>query len=197
MIRLVAGILFLIAPAFAQHFLTNTPPVAASSPIFEISTGYTYLVLDTPSRQRVGLSGADVNGFLDFSSRWGMVIDSSYVRAGSVLGTSHSGNVLSFLAGPMFYPVEYGNTRIFLHTMVGVSMVDSAVPVQGSYYLRGAVARFSYAIGGGVERSVGGPFAVRFGCDYLRTTFADPQAAMQFQNNFRLTTSIVYRFGSR
>jgi hypothetical protein len=196
--KVVIGILFLVAPLFAQHYLSGAPPpVAAASPAFEVSTGYTYLVLDTPSRQRVALSGVDANGFVDFNSRWGMMVDSSYARAGDVLGTGHSGNVLSCLTGPVFYPLEYGKTRIFAHTLAGVSMVNSAVPVEGSYYLGGTVIRFSYAVGVGVEHTVAGPLAVRIGGDYLRTTFANPSAAMQFQNNLRIVTSIVYRFGSR
>jgi hypothetical protein len=76
-------------------------------------------------------------------------------------------------------------------------MVDSAVPVKGTYYLGGAVSRFSYAAGGGLERTLAGPFAIRVGGDYLRTTFANSSAAMRFQNNLRIVTSIVYRFGRR
>jgi len=195
--KVAVCIFFLVAPLLAQRFATNAPPVAAAGPVLEASAGYTYLVLDTLSRQRVGLSGVDANGFVDFSSRWGMAVDSSYARAGNVLGTGHSGNVLSFLTGPVFYPVEYGNTRIFVHTLAGVSLVNSAVPVKGTYYLGGTITRFSYAIGGGVEHTVAGPLAIRVGGDYLRTTFANSRAAMQFQNNLRIVTSIVYRFGNR
>jgi len=131
--KIAVCILFLLAPLVAQRFVTTTPPAAATGPVFEASVGYTYLALDTPSRQRVGLSGVDANGFVDFNSRWGMMVDSSYARTGNVLGTGHSGNVLSFLIGPVFYPVDLGNTRIFVHTLAGVSLVNSAVPVKGTY----------------------------------------------------------------
>jgi hypothetical protein len=195
---IVVLIAVLVAPVFAQYqYVTNATPVAASIPLFEVSTGYSYLLLDTPSRQRVGLSGVNANCLVDFNPRWGMMVDSGYARAGNVLGTGHSGNVLSLLVGPVFYPVEHGNSRFFVHTLAGVSMVNSAVPVEASYYLGGTITRFSYAVGGGVERSLPGAFAVRFGADYVRTTFAGPTSAMQFQNNFRIVTSIVYRFGSR
>jgi hypothetical protein len=195
--KVLSCIFFLVAPLFAQQLVSSGAAAAASIPVFEASVGYTYLALDTPSHQRVGLSGVDANGFTDFSARWGLMVDSTYARIGDVLGTGHSGNVLSFLTGPVFYPPEYRNTRIFVRTLVGVSMVDSAVPVKGTYYLGGAVSRFSYAAGGGVERTIAGPFAIRVGGDYLRTTFANSSAAMKFQNNLRVITSIVYRFGSR
>jgi len=195
--KIAVCILFLVAPLVAQRFVSSVPPVAATGPVFEASAGYTYLALDTPSQQRVGLSGVDANGFLDFNSRWGMMVDSSYARAGNVLGTGHSANVLSFLIGPVFYPLDYGNTRIFVHTLAGVSLVNSAVPVKGTYYLGGTVTRFSYAVGGGIERTVAGPLAIRVGADYLRTTFADSTAEMRFQNNLRFVTGFVIRFGSR
>src|SRR5258706_14442205 len=95
-----ACILFMGAPLVAQRFVTRAPTVAASGPVFEASAGYTYLVLDTPSRQHVGLSGVDTNGFLDFNARWGMMVDSSYARAGNVVGTGHSGNGLGFSTRP-------------------------------------------------------------------------------------------------
>jgi len=186
---------FLVSPLVAQEFIADAPRPAATAPVFETSLGYTYVALDTPSHQRVGLNGMDATGFADLDPRWALMVDSSYARIGDVLGTGHSGNVLSFLAGPQFYPVGYGNSRIFVHTLAGVSMVDSAVPVKGTYYLGGTVMRFSYAAGGGLERTLAGPFAIRVGGDYLRTTFANSNAAMRFQNNLRIVTSIVYRFG--
>ncbi len=188
---------FLVVRLSAQDFMTGGTPPAATKPVFEASVGYTYFSLNTPSQRRVGLSGVDGNGFVDLSARWGVMVDSSYARVGDVLGTGHSGNVWSFLPGVVFYPVAYGNTRIFIHTLAGISVVDSAVPVEGTYYLGGAVNRFSYAVGGGVEHTLAGPFAVRVGGDYLRTTFADSSGAMRFQNNLRVVTSVVYRFGNR
>jgi hypothetical protein len=106
--KIAVCILFLVAPLVAQHFVTSAPPAAGTSPVCEASAGCIYLALDTPSRQRVGLRGVDAKGFVDFNSRWGKMGDSSYARTGNVLGTRHRGNVLSFLIGPVFYPVDFG-----------------------------------------------------------------------------------------
>lgn len=195
--KVAVGIFFLVAPLLAQQFVTGAPPPAMTAPVFGASAGYTYLDMDTSSRQHVALSGVDADGFIDFNVRWGMMVDSDYVRAGNVLGTGRSGNVLSLLTGPVFYPKDFGNTRIFVHTLAGISLVNSAVPVSGIYYLDGTVTRFSYALGGGVERTVAGPLAIRVGADYLRTTFANSNASMQIQNNIRIVTGMVYRFGVR
>jgi hypothetical protein len=189
--------LFFLAPLFAQSFVTSGPPSAATRAVFEASAGYTYVVLDTPSQPRVGLSGVDANGFVDLTANWGLMADASYARMGDVLNTGHSANLFSLMSGPVFYPVRYFKTRIFVHTLAGVSLVDSAVPVSGTHYLGGPLTRFSYALGGGVERTVAGSFALRIGSDYLRTTFADSSAAMRFQHNLRIITGLSYRFGKR
>jgi hypothetical protein len=65
--------------------------------------------------------------------------------------------------------------------------------VSGAEYVHGWVARPAYALGGGVERSVVGPFAVRITGDYLRTAYVDSTVAVQSQNNLRLTASVVFR----
>ncbi len=191
-------VMCLVTPVLGQmNYVAGNTPVALSKPVFQVSTGYSYLFLDTPARQRVGLSGVDVTGFVDFNPRWGVLGESSYAHVNNILGTGHNGDVITLLTGPVFYPIVYGKTRIFGHTLLGASLEDSAVPVQGSYYLGGTITRFSYAMGGGVEQALGGRFALRVGSEYLRTTFANAKAGTQLQNNVRIVTSIVYRFGSR
>ena len=195
--RIFACLFLLVAPLLAQtRSRTGEAAAGATGPAFEASLGYVYLSMATPS-QRVGLTGLDGNGLVRFASRWGATVDATYVGAGNVLGTGHSGNVLSCLAGPVFYPVGHGQTGIFIHALAGASWVDSAVPVSGTYYLGGWVVRPSYAVGGGFEHYLFRPLAVRAQADYQRTTFVNPTGAMQGQNNLRLTTSVVYRFGNR
>jgi len=175
---------------------TGEPAAGATGPVFEASLGYAYFSMSTPS-QRVVLTGLDANGAVKLDRWWGATVDSTYVGTGNVLGTGHTGNVLSCLAGPVFYPAGRGKTGIFLHALAGASVVDSAVPVSGTNYLGGWVTHPSYAVGGGFERYLFGPVAVRAQADYQRTTFVNPTGTMQGQNDLRLTTSFVYRFGNR
>jgi hypothetical protein len=192
-----ACVFLLVAPLLAQARLQSAEAAAgATGPAFEASLGYVYLSMAMPS-QRVGLSGLDANGLVRVASRWGATVDSTYAGAGNVLATGHSGSVVSCLAGPVFYPVGHGQTGIFVHALAGASWVDSAVPVSGTHYLGGWVTRPSYAVGGGIERYLFRPVAVRAQADYQRTTFVNPTGALQGQNNLRLVTSIVYRFGNR
>ena len=182
----------LVAAVLAQSRLGTGASPAVTVPDYDVSVGYTYLTMAIPGAGRVDLNGLDVSGRVDLKPRWGAMLDSNYVRTSNLLGTKHDGYLLSFLGGPVFYPVDHGNTRMFVHVLAGVGIVDGAVPARDTEY-HGWLSRFSYAVGGGVEHSVSRRFAVRVIGDYLRTEFFDSAGAVQPQNNFRVTTSLVFR----
>jgi hypothetical protein len=188
--------LALIPPALAQS-MRSAPPAAASGPSFDVNVGYSYMLMQVPDAGNINLNGVDGGAGIDFSRRWGALLDSSYVRTGDVFGTGHSSYVLSALAGPVFYPYAHGETRISFRGLVGAGLVDSALPITGpAYYLHGWVARPAYGAGVGVERTLGGPFAFRFNADYLRTAFVNASESVQLQNNMRLTGGIVFRLNA-
>lgn len=187
----------LAATALGQSRLETGPVAAATGPAFAVSGGYTYIAMPISSAGHVDLSGLDVSGHVDVTSCWGATLDTSYVRASNILGTGHNSYILSLLAGPAFYPVRRRNTRMFVHVLAGAGLVDGAVPVSETYYLHGWVSRFSDAAGGGFERTLSGPFAVRLGADYLRTTFVDSAAVAHAQNNLRATVGVVFRMRKR
>ena len=195
--RIVVFVFALVASAFGQNRSETGPAAAATGPAFAVSAGYTYIAMPIPSAGHVNLNGLDVGGQVDIASRWGATVDTSYVRASDILGTGHNSYIWSLLAGPVFYPVERRNTRMFVHVLAGAGLVDGAVPVSETYYLHGWVARFSDALGGGFEHSLSGPFAVRLSGDYLRTTFVDAAAVAHVQNNLRATVSVVFRMRER
>ena len=89
--KIFACVFLLVAPLLGQARLgTGEAAAGATGPAFEASLGYVYLSMATPS-QRVGLTGLDGNGLVRFASRWGATVDATYVGAGNVLGTGHSG----------------------------------------------------------------------------------------------------------
>ncbi|MGO9086669.1 MAG: hypothetical protein ACLQBK_15685 [Candidatus Sulfotelmatobacter sp.] len=195
--KVLALAFVLVVRALAQNQLQPGPPVAAYGPSYDVSCGYSYLSSSIPSAGRVGLNGLNATGRANFLPHWGVAVDSGYVRTSNVLSTGQSGYTLTFLAGPVFYPSEHRRIRMFVHGLVGAGLVDAAVPVNGTRYLYGWVERPAYALGGGIERSVVGPFAVRLSGDYLRTAYADSTGAVRSQNNLRVTASIVLRLRDR
>jgi hypothetical protein len=195
---LVLGLFVLSAAVLAQDQPgpRARTPIAATVPIFEVSVGYAYVNLAMPSASRVSLNGADGNIVVNLTERWGATFDSSYSRTGNVLSTGHGGSNLNFLAGPVFYPVDRGNARLFTHALFGASRVDSAVPTSKTSFLGGQVTRLSYAFGAGVEYDLSRRFGVRGGADYLRTTFVDSTGKDQPQNNLRAVLGLVFKLGS-
>lgn len=187
----------LVVQALAQDHLQAGPPVAAYGPTYDVSFGYSYLLSQIPSAGSVNLNGLDAAGRVRFRPHWGVAADAGYVRTSNVLSTGHTGYVLTFLAGPVFYPLERRNARFFLHGLVGAGLVDSALPVSGGRYLHGWAERPAYALGGGFEHSVVGPFGVRLSGDYLQTAYIDSDEVMRPQNNLRVTASIVFRLRGR
>lgn len=187
----------LVAPVVAQNQLRTEPSPAAAGPAYDVSVGYTNLTMAIPSAQHVNLSGVDVGGRVELSPRWGGMMDSTFVRTSDILGTGHGGYQLSFLSGPVFYPIEHANNRLFVHALAGAALVDGAVPINKTDYFHGWLVRFSYAVGGGVEHAVSGPFGVRLQGDYLHSSFFDAAGAVRPQGNLRLTVSLVFRLKER
>jgi len=183
----------LVVPALAQNRMEPPTPVAAYGPSYDVSAGYSYLLSQIPSAGLATLNGLDAGARVGFSPRWGVAADAGYVRTSNVFGTGHTGYVLTLLAGPVFYPIEGRNTRLFVHGLVGAGLVDGAFPVSGGNYLHGWVERPAYALGAGIEHSILGPFGIRLTTDYLRTTYVNSTEQLQSQNNLRVTTSLIFR----
>ncbi len=191
--RVLSLALVMVVHALAQNQPQWGPPATAYGPTYDVSCGYTYLSSSIPSAGRIGLNGLDVTGHANFLPHWGVAVDSGYVHTSQVFTTGQSGYTLTFLAGPVFHLMEHRKTSLFVHGLAGAGLVDAAVPLTGGGYIHGWVARPAYAVGGGIERSILRPFAVRVSGDYLRTAYADSTGAVRSQNNLRLTASLVFR----
>lgn len=190
-------VLVMVASAPAQSRLQSAPAPAIAGPAYDVSVGYSYLSMPIASAGRANLNGVDFSGNVALGPRWGVTLDSSYVRTSNVLSTPHQGYALTFLSGPVFSLVQRGNTRVFLRGLGGAGLIDGGVPVTDTSYFHGWLLRPAYAAGVGFERPVSEQFGVRVIGDYLRTTFYDATGAAQGQGNLRVTVSFVFRLKER
>jgi hypothetical protein len=174
---------------------TSDPIPAAKGPACDVAFGYNYVGLNLSGNSGGSLSGAAASTTMDFTPRWGGTFDASYVFGGRAPGSGHGSYVFSLLAGPVFVPAQNDKIRLLVRALAGLSLVDGSVPVNQLYY-RGWQSRFSWALGGGIERHISGPFAVRLNVDYLRTRFIGPTGTLQPQNDIRFIGSLVFRIGS-
>ena len=104
--------------------------------------------------------------------------------------TSTRFNTFSILSGPRFsYP---GLKRItpFVHALFGYE--QTAAKLTGTT-LQGSSSSYAMAFGGGIDVKVSRRMAIRlFQAEYYR-----PQAFGTSQNNLRVSTGVVFRFGGR
>ena len=202
---------FLLAPALAlaqSQTASDTNPATTSGPVkassrpvaaatgrlIEVSLGYEYVNLDMPSSGRVNLSGVNSTMTADILPRIGVTADFGYARAANLLDTGHHVDVLSYLAGPVFYPVRAGRLTTFIHGLIGGARVTGVVPTSDSTDLLGYANRVSWAMGGGVRYQVTPNVAFQISSDYLRTGYVNSNAAIRGQNNVRTVCGVVYSF---
>ncbi len=173
------------------------PTPAAEGANINFSAGYSSMRMAIPGAGHVLLNGFNASGTADLRANLGATAEASYARASNFLGTPHSGFVATLLAGPVFYPFEHRNTRVFLHGLAGFGMVDGAEPLTGPDFRHGWLRRPAYEAGGGFERPLTGPFGLRVSADYVRTAFFDKAGTVQGQNNIRLGIGLVFPFRQR
>lgn len=163
----------------------------------DVSLGYSYVSQPVSSSDRLGLNGVDASATIGLIPHFGIMADLGYARASHALGTPSHSDVLSYLGGPVFYPVVQHKLDPYVHALFGGARVSSPVPVTGGFLIGGYASGFAWAVGGGVDYHVTQSIALRAGLDYMRTSYFGPTLAMQGENNFRAIAAVVYSFGTR
>jgi opacity protein-like surface antigen len=170
--------------------------VAAHGPVVNAAVGYSYLDLAQASNSRVGLNGADANLSLDFRSRVGLRLDIGYARGSNVLGSGRHADVLSYLAGPVAYPIHYRQWTTYAEALAGAARVTGPIP-SANGFLGAYVNKLAWVIGGGLEYDLSSSWAFRAGAEYMHTTYYLAPTRIGGQNNMRAVAEIVHRFGGR
>jgi hypothetical protein len=175
----------------------KSPIAAGKGKTIEFSLGYSYVRSGKSFSNGMGLKGADASYTIGFS-RLGVKADLGYARASNVMGTGHHSDVLSYLAGPVFYPKRHRGLDTYIHVLVGGARVSGPVRLSGGGILLGGWATgYAWAVGGGINYWASDSLAIRSGVDYMRTAYYDPSLTLRSQNNIRTTVNVVYFFGRR
>jgi opacity protein-like surface antigen len=184
-------LLILVAPA--AH--GQGPAVAGIAPVLEAGAGYTYVDASVPGQSRLGMNGVDLVGTADFSRRFGIHLDVGYARSFDAFSSGHSADLLTYMAGPVFYAVRKRNMNVYAHLLVGAARETGVNFEDNGQIVRGYANEFAYAGGAGVQYRVTRSFAVRVGADYLRTSFFDQNVVVQGQTNLRGSVWLIYTLG--
>jgi opacity protein-like surface antigen len=195
MARNIIWQLVLVLILFPASALAQSPVTAVYRPVVTAGLGYSYVSLPVAPSTRLGLNGASASITAEFRSRFGVKADFNYVLAENVFGTGHNSYVLSYMLGPLFYPVRSDRLIIYVQALAGNSRVSGIVPNGAGGVDTGNTTGPSWAIGAGIERAISPSLAIRTETDYLHTTFLDSNAFFLGQSDLRITTSLVYRWG--
>lgn len=179
--------------------LGQGPLVTATGPEIEMHGGFEYIGQQVPgqAQTRVPMYGVSSGLTAGLSRHLGIRLDLGYARSGAVFSSGHHSDILSYMGGPVFYPVRTARLVPYAELLVGAARVTGATPNTTGGYNRGYANELAWAGGGGIEVRTRPEFALRVGADYFHTSFFDPSAAIAGQGNIRAMMSFAYFFGGR
>jgi len=189
----IAACFFLLASVSDAQY----PPVTGIGPLVEGGLGYTYVSMDFPSTSRVGMNGLDANVTADFLRTFGVRADLGYARTCNVFNSGHHSDVLSYLAGPVFYPFRRKRLTVYVDLLVGGARVTGVTPNLAGEQFRGFANKLAWVYGVGFQYSVSPSLGIRFDTNYLHTAYFNSSAAVQGQENLRTMMNVVWYFGKR
>jgi len=200
---------------FALLALSSIPTLAqgreGETPLVEVNAGYTYMRWEVPPAlfpppNHYNYNGFNAGGAYNFKNWLAAALDVSGVynsQPNTGSGPSNT-NIYSFLAGPRVYPLGHHRLSPYVHALFGVAKFELNVPAfGGGPAFSESGTNFAFDFGGGVDWSLGRHFAWRVGqVDFERTqalhTIAlESQVSPDNQNNFKFSTGLVIRLGSK
>jgi opacity protein-like surface antigen len=190
MLLLLLPVILVMPAAHAQG-----PLVAGIAPVLEAGAGYTYIDAGLPGESKLAMNGVQLVGDADFSRRLGVQLDLGYSRNFDAYSSGHSADLLTYMAGPVFYPLRTRRLNVFTHLLLGGARETGVNFESNGQIIMGYANRFAWAGGAGVQYRVTRSLAVRLGADYLRTSYFNSNVQLQGQYNLRSSATLIYTFG--
>lgn len=188
---LVLGIL--VAPlAHGQDALR-----AAAGPVVEAGGGYAYVDTGVPEQGRLSMNGILLTANADVTPRFGIAMDLGYVRNPNAFNAKRSADLLTYMAGPAFYPVRKRNMNVYTHLLFGGARETGVNFGSDGQVVVGYANEFAWAAGGGLQYRWSRSVSLRLGADYLHTSFFNPNVSVQGQSGIQLSACLIYTFGGR
>jgi len=183
----------------AQETVAQGPPlVTATGPEMQMHAGFEYIGQQVPSvTSREPMYGVDSGLTVGITRRLGIRLDLGYARTQNLLSSGHPSDILSYMGGPVFYPIRTPRASPYVELLVGGARVTGATPDGNGGYIRGYANELAWAGGGGLEIHTSREFALRVGADYMHTSYWDANYALAGQGNLRAVVSFAYYWGAR
>lgn len=175
----------------------QSPTPAGFSTVIEAAGGYEYVSLGLPSGSRENLHGFDVNVTAHIRRSFALRADGGYALGTNLYGRGNRPSILSYMGGPVVYPIQHKSWSVYGQALVGGALVSGTVPANGGGYFTGSLNRFAWAAGMGVQFRDTSAISYRLGGDFVRASFVNSVPQIQAANSYRVVASVVYVFGHR
>lgn len=188
------GILFIL---LAPKATAQAPIAAGISSEYKASVGYSFTNVPIPSQSSLNMNG--INGGLTVGIKpWiGVELDLGFTFVPNAFSSQRSAKLFTYMGGPVVYLHRGRRLEVYAHGLMGAAYESGVNFTADGDVLHGYVNKFAWSAGGGVEYKLDRSLSLRFGGDYLRTTFFTPTITMAGQNDLRAIAGISYRFGGR
>jgi len=173
------------------------PITAGIAPAMEGGIGFSYTQANVPSEGQLAMNGAQAVFNADLQRHFGVKLDVGYSRSFDAFSTGHSADLLTYMAGPVFYPVRRRNMYLYGELLVGAARQTGVNFESNGQMVMGYANELAWAGGGGLQYRLARSLSLRVGADYLRTAYFNSNVAVQGQRNLRSSICFIYTFGER
>ena len=171
--------------------------IAGVAPVIEWGVGYTYMKSDVPSQGNMPMPGVLVSGSADLNAHFGAKLELGYSRSFDAFQTGRRADILTYMVGPVFYPVRRPKFSIHAQVLVGGARETGVNFESDGTLVRGFVNHFAWAGSAGFQYRISPVLSLRPEVEYLRTSYFNSNVAIQGQPNLRTSLSLMYTFGRR
>jgi len=202
------------APAPAKASTAKRDSNAYGWPRVELSAGYSYVRANASGKIGTTMGtfnqSANFNGgsgsFAVNANKWfGIAADIGGYYNGNIDNTNTTATVISYLFGPRISLRNSTAWTPFFQALFGGAHGSVNVPASQTGGSAATFTRNAFAMvaGGGLDANVSKHFSLRVvQAEYFMTNFTAPSSAptgtsVNRQNNFRLSTGVVFRFGEK
>jgi hypothetical protein len=189
--------LLLVTLGLASRVRAQGPMVAGVAPVFEGGIGYLYMKSTVPSQGNLAMKGALASVSGDLNARFGAKLQVGYSRSFDAFQTGRTADILTYMVGPVFYPVRRPKFDIHVQVLLGGARETGVNFESDGTLVRGFVNHPAWAGGAGFQYRISPAVSLRPEVEYLRTSFFNSNVAIQGQPNLRASFSMIYTFGRR
>jgi hypothetical protein len=189
--------LLLVMLGLASQARAQGPAIAGVAPVIEWGVGYTYMKSNVPSEGNLPMTGVTVSGNADLNARFGAKLEVGYSRSVDAFQTGRRADILTYMGGPIFYPVRRPNFSIHAQVLVGGARETGVNFESDGTLVRGYVNHLAWAGALGFQYRFSSALSLRPEVEYLRTSYFDSTVTIKGQTNLRPSLSLMYTFGRR